>query len=217
MLKVKDFVFALLTLIWVSPVVGEERTIYPRAKEWPKFEGFEWGISEDEFFEACAEKKLERGEAYENGFYPKNHTGKSKRLVARGILLGHKVEIIPKFDKLEGKLRKGVGLTELEFYFKFKMVGDLSKPGEFEKRLLKVLRDKYGPSKSKSWGAPHKPHRACIIAGQWTEDKDGPTDKIVYLNYKSKSGVDNLDALLMKKAAEKRAFEKKAKEDEKDF
>ena len=59
MLKVKDFVFALLTLICVSQVVGEEQ-VYPEAKVWPFIEGFEWGISEDEFYEACAKKKFER-------------------------------------------------------------------------------------------------------------------------------------------------------------
>ena len=47
MLKEKNFVFALLTLICISPVVGEEQ-VFPKAKNWPKYAGFEWGMSEGE-------------------------------------------------------------------------------------------------------------------------------------------------------------------------
>ena len=231
MLKVKDFVFALLTLICVSPIVGEERTIFPKAKEWPKYAGFEWGMSEDKFFEACAAKKLARVFNQELG-----------KWVGKGMILGKDAEVEPIFERREGKRPncKGVSLAGITIMFQTKKSTYISAVGrhgeKFFDDLHRVLKDKYGPSKRidptrryYGWGAPDMPHMSCLRIlgkvyghGSWNKEEpkwepDGSFSYRVWVSYASKSRVEYMDNWEKKKSAEKRELEKKAKEDEKDF
>jgi len=207
MLKVNDFVFALLTLIFISSVAGEERTIFPKAKEWPQYSGFEWGISEDDFFKVCEKKKLQRFKFL--GIWG-----------AKGKLLGQSVEILPDFERKEGEYpnSKGIGLNGFTMLFR---VNKESHERFFE-NLHNILKDKYGPSirafrpSRYLWGAPNMPHISCL---QLDEPELGSQSDFmkIRLVYWSESMVKSVNKFRREIDAKKRESEKKAKEDEKDF
>ena len=240
MLKVKDFVFALLTLIWFSPVLGEERTIYPEAKEWPKYAGFEWGMSEDEFYEACAKKKFER--------IPAPNTSNKSDYRAKGQILGRDAIITPyykseKFDRsnAKGLIKKGLDLKSLSLRWKKLEKEDGE---ELFDKLQKTLRDKYGPSKDvpnddsledngklRRWGAPDMPGYSCLSlkfysptdtaiiskSGELVIKTKRSDKKEILIFYTSKSVLKDLEKQnIQAKEREKRAKER-AKEQEKDF
>ena len=230
MLKPKDFVFALLTLICVSPVAGEEQ-VYPEAKEWPKYAGFEWGISEDEFFQVCAKKNLKRLPIPDPVF--------KQEFLAKGKILGRDAEIEPGFERREGegRYKKGVVLSDL--FIRWKKIEKEDSEELFDK-LRKILTDKYGKYGVQQrvskyggliilWGAPGMPNRDClrlIIGPEWEsvptyggEGIEGRLTGKYYVNviYYSKAYTDKRENNRKRKAAEKRELEKKAKEDEKDF
>ena len=239
MLKVKDFVFTLLTLICVSPVVGEEQ-VFPEAKEWPKYAEFEWGMSEDEFFEACAKKKFER--------IPAPNTSNKSDYRAKGQILGRDAIITPwyeseKFERSNGKgrIRKGLDLKSLSLVWK-----ELEKEDgeELFDKLEKTLRDKYGPSKVvpspdssygngkfRRWGAPDMPGYFCLSLyfysptnsviigkpGELVLKTKRSDKKTIEIFYNSKSNLKGLEKHnIQAKEREKRAKER-AKEQEKDF
>ena len=218
----KDFVFVLLTLTCISPIAGEEQ-VYPEAKEWPKFEGFEWGMSEFEFYEASAVKNLERwkqksrrGDYY---FTPRR---------VRGKILGKPVEVSPDFENYLSEDGKADKLESIRVSFTV----SLEEREVFFNRLLNILTKKYGPAapdkeapkrNEYTWGAPGKPHIECLTIF-WRFDREyyrgnlkTPNHAVVGVWYNSKPFVESLAETRKKIAAEKRELEKKAKEDEKDF
>ena len=235
MFKVKDFVFALLTLICVSPVVGEEQ-VYPEAKEWPKFEGFEWGMSEDEFYEACAKKKFER--------IPAPNTANKSDYSAKGQILGQDVIITPfyeseKFERSNGKglVRKGLDLRSLGLSWE-----ELEREDgeELFDKLQKSLKDKYGPpkvvpspdssygnGKFRRWGGPGMPGYFCLSlyfysptdaviipkSGELVIKTKRSDKKEIVIYYNSKSNLKDLE----KQNIRAKEREKRAKEQEKDF
>ncbi|MDA7631186.1 hypothetical protein N9190_00980 [bacterium] len=215
MLKVKDFVFALLTLICVSPAVGEDQ-VFPKAKEWPKYAGFEWGMSEDEFFEACAAKNLRQWKRLN----PRTGTYITPPSV-KGKILGEDVEVKPFFEDGKGEILKGYWII---------FTVSLKDREDFFKRLFSILKEKYGPaaqykkySKQYGWGAPDMPHVPCLVISwsydleYYTENLKTPNHAVVQVSYRSQSSVKSTDEAWKRQAAEKRELEKKAKEDEKDF
>jgi hypothetical protein len=209
MLKVKDFVFALLTLICVSPVVGQEQ-VFPKAKEWPKFEGLEWGMSEDEFFKACAVKNLKRWKRLtRTGTYVTQESVKGK-------ILGEDVEIKPFYEDGKGE--------ELEEYWMIFTVS-LKNREDFFKRLFNILEEKYGPaakyknhSKQYGWGAPDMPHVPCLGISwsydleYYTENLKTPNHADVILSYRSQSSVKSTAEAWEKQAAEKRGWKRRQRE-----
>ena len=219
MLKIKNFVFALLTLICISSVAREEQ-IYPEAKEWPKFEGFEWGMSKDEFYEACAAKNLKRYKRLnpETGTY---YTAES----VKGMLLGEDVQIRPIFEYIKEKSEFG-GLRD--YFISFSV--SLENRRRFFEKIINILEKKYGPAVNKKglskyygWVAPDMPHIECLEV-EWAydleyyvENKKTPKHAVIRLLYHSKSSVKGAAEAQKKRAAEQRELEKKAKEDEKDF
>ena len=239
MLKVKEFVFALLTLIYVSPVVGEEQ-VYPEAKVWPFIEGFEWGMSEDEFYEACAKKKFER--------IPAPNTAYKSDYSAKGQIFGRDVIITPfyeseKFERSNGKglVRKGLNLRSLSLSWE-----ELEREDgeELFDKLQKTLKDKYGPpkvvpspdssygnGKFRKWGAPGMPGYFCLSlyfysptdtviipkSGELVIKTKRSDKKMIVIFYNSKSNLKELEKQnIQAKEREKRAKER-AKEQEKDF
>ena len=239
MLKVKEFVFALLTLICVSAVVGEEQ-VYPEAKVWPFIEGFEWGMSEDEFYEACAKKKFER--------IPAPNTTYKSDYSAKGQIFGRDVIITPfyeseKFERSNGKglVRKGLNLRSLSLSWE-----ELEREDgeELFDKLQKTLKDKYGPpkvmpspdssygnGKFRRWGAPGMPGYFCLSlyfysptdtaiipkSGELVIKTKRSDKKMIVIFYNSKSNLKELEKQnIQAKEREKRAKER-AKEQEKDF
>ncbi len=219
MLKVNDFVFALLTLIFISSVAGEEQ-IFPEAKEWPKYSGFEWGMSKEEFYEACTAKNLKRYKRLnsETGTYYLSSTVKGK-------ILGKDVEVRPFFES---------GQSNRLLNYRLVFTVSLENREEFFNHLFKILREKYGPaaqsenhpkdnSKEYRWGAPDMPDRLCLKLSwgydlkYYTENLKTPNHAFVFLTYNSKAFLTMVDESRKKRAAEQRELEKKAKEDEKDF
>ena len=238
-LKVKGFVFALLTLICVSPVLGEEQ-VYPEAKEWPKYAEFEWGMSEDEVHEACAKKKFER--------IPAPNTTNKSDYRAKGQILGRDAIITPyykseKFERSNGKglIRKGLDLKSLSLRWEKLEKEDGE---ELFDKLQKTLRDKYGPSKVvpspdssygngkfRRWGASGMPGYFCLSlyfysptdtaiiskSGELVIKTKRSDKKEIVIYYKSKSNLKDLEKQnIQAKEREKRAKER-AKEQEKDF
>ena len=235
MLKVKDFVFALLTLICVSQVVGEEQ-VYPEAKVWPFIEGFEWGISEDEFYEACAKKKFERILA------PK--TANKSDYSAKGKILGRDAIITPsyeneKFERSNGKglVRKGLNLKSLSLRWE-KLEREDGE--ELFDKLQKTLKDTYGPpkvvpspdssygnGKFRRWGGPGMPGYFCLSlyfysptdaviipkSGELVIKTKRSDKKEIVIYYNSKSNLKDLE----KQNIRAKEREKRAKEQEKDF
>lgn len=219
MLKVKDFVFALLTLICVSPVVGEERTIYPEAKVWPFIEGFKWGFSVDEFWAACNKKGFTK--VIEDSRYPTS--------LARGLVFGQSGSIKPYFHMNQVTTESALDAVVLTFVLgeddSKKLIDDLLKihTERYGKPIL--TRDSNTLSGPKAsyyrWGAPGTPEHWCLELGFGSDAKYNTETKrftltgrkFVTVAYKSEKNI----TLRLEHEKKVKEAETKAKEQEKDF
>lgn len=183
--NVRDFVFALLILICVSPIGGEEQTIYPRAKESPKFASYEWGATKDEILKTSAKE----------GFKWDDEYGK-----ARGDLLGKEVSIQPFFSE------SGV-LKCLYLCWTFH-VDEAGKRGPFFDRLHKIINKKYGDT-FKEKGKPCKWLPPVEIESDEWVLKLEESGLSVTLFYRSPECVE---AITARKNAEKRKAKEQEKD-----
>lgn len=155
----KTILVASLIFAWCNFTFGIEPLA--QAKEWPKFDGFDWGMSEREFYEACAKKGLkacdlnpELKEVYVNG--------------AKGELLGRFVGIAPHFRKGDPGFHPSE--IDAENLIHLKMTWDL-RPGEekeFCSNLLRVLTKRHGAHRKRklpnqhSWSSPIDPTKEAL-------------------------------------------------------
>ena len=218
MLKVNDFVFALLTLICISSVAGEERVIYPKAKEWPLFSDFGWGINSDKFYEICKGKGFTRD--------TKNW---SEYQGADGKIFELDAQILPSWERIEGEFTEkflGLGLQQILVSFKEMKKEDGAKLVE---KLHGILTSKYGPPKKPfglfggyRWGAPDKPHIPCLELSNRDHRSKGKLTNLswVTIAYCSKAFVEKIDRSNKYKAKNPnwaKDLMNKSKIDEKDF